>query len=59
MDRVLGDRPVAVARELTKLHEEVARGTAAELLARFRLSGVRGEITLVVAGAGRRRRGTA
>ena len=58
MERVLGDRPVAVARELTKLHEEVARGTAAELLARFRLSGVRGEITLVVAGAGRRRRGT-
>lgn len=59
LDRVLGDRPVAVARELTKLHEEVTRGTAAEVLDRYRDTKVRGEVTLVIAGAGRRRRGTA
>lgn len=45
-----GDRRVVVCRELTKLHEEVARGTAAELAERF-ADGARGEICLVVAGA--------
>lgn len=44
------DRRAAVARELTKLHEEVARGTLAELAARF-AEGARGEIAIVVAGA--------
>ncbi len=44
------DRRVVVARELTKLHEEVVRGTAAELAA-WAESGVRGELVLVVAGA--------
>lgn len=44
------ERRVVVARELTKLHEEVRRGTAAELAA-WAASGVRGEICLVVAGA--------
>lgn len=41
-------RPLAVCRELTKLHEEVVRGGAAELAQRF-ADGVRGEITVVVA----------
>jgi 16S rRNA (cytidine1402-2'-O)-methyltransferase len=46
----LGDRPALVARELTKLHEELARGTLSELERRF--SGdVRGEIVIVVRGA--------
>lgn len=45
--RVAGDREVAVARELTKLHEEVLRGTAAALLPR--LPEPRGEITVLVA----------
>jgi 16S rRNA (cytidine1402-2'-O)-methyltransferase len=45
-----GERRACVARELTKLHEEVARGTLAELAARF-AAGARGEVTLVVAGA--------
>lgn len=45
------NRLVAVCRELTKLHEEVVRGAAAELAERFAADGVRGEITLVIAGA--------
>jgi 16S rRNA (cytidine1402-2'-O)-methyltransferase len=44
------DRPAAVCRELTKTHEEVRRGPLAELAA-WAAEGVRGEITLVVAGA--------
>lgn len=43
-------RRVVVARELTKLHEEVKRGTAAEL-AEWAAGGIRGEICLVVEGA--------
>ncbi len=42
------ERPVAVCRELTKLHEEVVRGTAAELAARYADAPPRGEIVLVV-----------
>ncbi|WP_343973542.1 MULTISPECIES: 16S rRNA (cytidine(1402)-2'-O)-methyltransferase [Kribbella] len=44
------DRRTAVCRELTKTYEEVKRGTAAEL-AEWAVDGVRGEITIVVAGA--------
>jgi len=44
------DRPVAVARELTKLHEEVWRGRLGEA-AEWAAGGVRGEVVLVVAGA--------
>lgn len=44
------ERPACVARELTKLHEEVARGSLAELALRF-AEGARGEVTVVVAGA--------
>jgi len=47
---VLGPRRAALARELTKLHEEVARGGRAELAERFR-EGARGECTLVLEGA--------
>jgi 16S rRNA (cytidine1402-2'-O)-methyltransferase len=46
-----GDRPVAVARELTKLHEQVWRGSLAESVAWAGESGVRGEVVLVVGGA--------
>ncbi|HEY3528183.1 MAG TPA: 16S rRNA (cytidine(1402)-2'-O)-methyltransferase [Nocardioides sp.] len=45
-----GDRPAAVCRELTKTHEEVRRGGLAELAA-WAEEGVRGEVTIVVAGA--------
>ncbi len=44
-----GDRPLAVCRELTKLHEEVFRGAAAQALDHFQQP--RGEFTLVLAGA--------
>jgi 16S rRNA (cytidine1402-2'-O)-methyltransferase len=41
------DRPAAVCREMTKMHEEVARGSLAELARRFR-GEVKGEIVLVI-----------
>ncbi len=44
------DRPAAVCRELTKLHEEVRRGPLGEL-AEWAAAGVRGEICVVVGGA--------
>jgi 16S rRNA (cytidine1402-2'-O)-methyltransferase len=51
MRAVLGDRSAAIARELTKVHEEVFRGTLSEAIAHFEAAGVRGEITIVVQGA--------
>jgi 16S rRNA (cytidine1402-2'-O)-methyltransferase len=42
------EREVAVCRELTKIHEEVVRGTAAELADRYKAAPPRGEIVLVV-----------
>jgi 16S rRNA (cytidine1402-2'-O)-methyltransferase len=49
MKDVLGDRPAAVARELTKLFEEVRRGTLAELAAHYREVGPpKGELAVVV-----------
>jgi 16S rRNA (cytidine1402-2'-O)-methyltransferase len=47
---LLGARRAAVARELTKVHEEIARGTLGELAGRF-AGEVKGEITLVIEGA--------
>jgi 16S rRNA (cytidine1402-2'-O)-methyltransferase len=44
-------RPVAVCRELTKVHEEVVRGRADELAARYESSPPRGEVVLVIGGA--------
>ncbi len=49
MAELLGDRPACVARELTKLHEEVARGTLLALSRKF-AAGARGEVTIVVGG---------
>ncbi len=44
----LGNREVVVARELTKLHEEVLRGTIGEMIAHFEQNRPRGEFTLAI-----------
>jgi 16S rRNA (cytidine1402-2'-O)-methyltransferase len=46
--RTLGDPPVVVAREVTKVHEEFVRGSASEVLAQMKKKPVRGEITVLV-----------
>lgn len=48
---VLGDRPVAVARELTKVYEEVRRGAVSAVLAHYRAHPPKGEIVLLIGGA--------
>lgn len=48
MAEVLGDRPAAVTRELTKLYEEAVRGTLSELAAHPRCQAPKGEIVIVV-----------
>jgi 16S rRNA (cytidine1402-2'-O)-methyltransferase len=50
-DALGGDRRACVSREITKLHEEHARGTLAELVERYRIRSTRGEHTIVVEGA--------
>jgi 16S rRNA (cytidine1402-2'-O)-methyltransferase len=50
------ERPAAVCRELTKVHEEVVRGTASELAERFAARSARGEVVLVVGPSSRRSR---
>jgi 16S rRNA (cytidine1402-2'-O)-methyltransferase len=47
------ERPLAVCRELTKLHEEVRRGSAADLAEHYRESAPRGEVVIVVGAAAR------
>lgn len=51
VERGLGDRACCVCRELTKLHEEVRRGTVAALAEYYRHEEVRGEVTLVLEAA--------
>ena len=53
MLEVLGDRPVALCRELTKLHEETVRTTLSRAVALYQEKEPRGEYVLVVAGAQR------
>jgi 16S rRNA (cytidine1402-2'-O)-methyltransferase len=50
LQSVLGNRSIAVARELTKLHEEIFRGSLSQSQAHFSAQPVRGEITLVIDG---------
>jgi 16S rRNA (cytidine1402-2'-O)-methyltransferase len=55
LDAVWGERPVVLARELTKLHEQVLRGSAREVGAALGASERRGEIVLVLSGRMRSR----
>jgi 16S rRNA (cytidine1402-2'-O)-methyltransferase len=56
---ILGDRQMALGRELTKVHEEVLRGRVSDLLNELAKRKLKGEMTLVISGKGRRReRGT-
>ena len=48
---MLGDRPAALANDLTKLYEAVHRGTLSQLLATLEAEPPRGEYVLVIAGA--------
>ncbi len=57
MGEVLGDREAVVARELTKVHEEVLRGGLEELATRAEEDPLRGEIVVLVAGRDGGRRG--
>jgi 16S rRNA (cytidine1402-2'-O)-methyltransferase len=50
MTELFGDRRCCVAREITKLHEEVVRGTVSELSANFATRDVMGEIVVVLEG---------
>lgn len=50
LEDILGDRQVAVARELTKLYEEIFRGSLSDAKAYFTENPPRGEFTLVLAG---------
>ena len=51
IDSALGERRIAVCREMTKLHEEVFRGTASEAIQYFSGGRIRGEFVLVIEGA--------
>jgi 16S rRNA (cytidine1402-2'-O)-methyltransferase len=51
MEAVLGDRRLALCREMTKLHEEIWRGTISQARAALDEQAPRGEFTLVIGGA--------
>ncbi len=54
LEAVWGERPIALARELTKLHEQVLRGNAREVRAGLSADREKGEIVLVLGGRTRR-----
>ena len=53
MHKQIGDRPIAIVREATKLHEEIFRGTVSAAIEHFSEQRVRGEIVIVIHGASR------
>lgn len=59
IDKLGASRPAAVARELTKMHEDVRRGTLGTLLTYYELHPPRGEVTVVIGGLGSGVRGPA
>ncbi len=54
LETIWEDRPIALARELTKIHEEVLRGTAREVRLALTAEKQRGEMVLVLSGQSRR-----
>jgi 16S rRNA (cytidine1402-2'-O)-methyltransferase len=48
--KLLGDRKAALARELTKIHEEVVRGKISDIIKVIEENGLKGEVTLILAG---------
>ncbi len=54
IQEILGDREMVLARELTKLYEEVLRGRVSEIQEQTKEKRLKGEITLVVSGRGRK-----
>ena len=59
LEAIWQERPIALARELTKLHEQVLRGSAREVRAALRAEWKRGEMVLVLGGLTRAERGRA
>ena len=51
---LIPEREIVVARELTKIHEEVRRGTASEHIEHFGAKGIKGEIVVLIRGLGRK-----
>jgi 16S rRNA (cytidine1402-2'-O)-methyltransferase len=50
MNEILGDRNIALAKEITKVFEKVTRGPISEVLSLIRDENIRGEYTIVVEG---------
>ncbi len=53
MGDILGNRKIVIARELTKMFEEVQRGTVQDVLESLEGKEIKGEVTLIVAGKGK------
>jgi len=51
MSDIFGDRTAVIARELTKLYEEIIRGTLSDIIAGLAERDIKGEITIIIAGA--------
>ncbi|MCJ7641383.1 MAG: 16S rRNA (cytidine(1402)-2'-O)-methyltransferase, partial [Desulfobacterales bacterium] len=52
---ILGDREIALTRELTKVYEEILRGKVSDVLRQIREKTLKGEITLIVSGKTRKK----
>jgi len=48
IEEILGNRPAVAAREMTKMHEEIIRGTVSELKSHFNQKKPKGEFTLLI-----------
>ncbi len=55
---IMGDRQVAIGREMTKIHEEVIRGSASEIIEKYAEKRFKGEATIVVEGLRKKKKST-